>query len=90
MPFVESSHGRHKTDGAVVEDLFSAPLTEGGDFAEDFDRGIGYSYIFTSRLKQWGDGEWARETIQPLDDSYVRSRERSAGAGEHGWFLPDA
>jgi len=49
MAFVEGSHCGHETDGAVVVELFAAPLAEIGDLAEDFDRCVGYGLILLSR-----------------------------------------
>lgn len=34
---VECAHRGDEADGAVFEELFAAPLAEGGDVAEDFD-----------------------------------------------------
>ena len=46
MPFVQCSHRGHETDGAVVVELFAAPLAQGGDLAEDFDGCVGYYLVF--------------------------------------------
>ena len=50
MSRVQGSHRGHETHGTVVEELFAAPLTEGGDLAEDFDGGFGDRKIARSLL----------------------------------------
>lgn len=54
---MEGAHGRHETDGAVVDELFAAPLAEGGDFTEDFDGGVGDCGLSCSTIKRLEGGE---------------------------------
>lgn len=59
MAFVKSSHGRNKTNGAVVEELLAAPLAESGNLAEDFYACIWYGRVSASSLQKLGGGQWS-------------------------------
>jgi hypothetical protein len=54
MAFMQGSHGRHESDGAVVEELFAAPLSEVGDCTEDFDGCVGYDLVPLSSIQEVG------------------------------------
>jgi len=54
MAFVQGSHGGHETDGAVIEELFAAPLSESGDRTEDFDGCVGYYLVSLSNIQEVG------------------------------------
>jgi hypothetical protein len=51
MAFVQGSHGRHETNGAVVEELFLSPFSKFRDLAEDFDRCVRYDWSSASKME---------------------------------------
>jgi hypothetical protein len=58
---VEGAHGGDEADGAVGEELFAAPLSEGGDVAEDFDGCVWDCGLGCSSVAYICSCEWTRE-----------------------------